>query len=157
MDRGEVPVVQQNHDPEENRGPEGAVSFAPRNDIPNKDSILRNLYLPKIESEGQLPEQITNQHHLIERKLKRIMTKFSEDKSEISTVFLKKTNMGIQARGQTHPVEQKKANRLGLYDMSGNVWEQCEACYDGSSYKNSPKDDPKGPNNGKFKVVRGGT
>jgi len=38
---------------------------------------------------------------------------------------------------RTHPVGQKEPNELGLYDMSGNVWEMVQDCLS-SSYKNSP-------------------
>ena len=41
--------------------------------------------------------------------------------------------------GRTHPVGQKKANRYGLYDMSGNVWEWCEDSWH-SDYKGAPID-----------------
>ena len=63
------------------------------------------------------------------------------------------------SEGVTHPVKQKKPNALGLYDMSGNVWEWVYDFYDGSYYDVSPKDNPKGPDT-KYKtyhILRGGS
>ena len=56
----------------------------------------------------------------------------------------------------THPVGEKKANELGIYDMSGNAWEWCEDNYDIYYYKKSPEKNPKGPVKGIGKVNRGG-
>lgn len=57
---------------------------------------------------------------------------------------------------KTHPVGEKKANELGLYDMSGNAWEWCNDNYEIYYYKNSPQKNPQGPATGIGKVNRGG-
>ncbi len=55
-----------------------------------------------------------------------------------------------------HPVGKKVPNDLGLYDMSGNVWEWVSDRYDHKYYQNSPINNPTGPSEGIFRVFRGG-
>ena len=55
------------------------------------------------------------------------------------------------------PVGIKKPNAIGLYDMSGNVWEWCSDWYHDDYFQIAESKNPQGPDYGTEKVVRGGS
>ena len=61
------------------------------------------------------------------------------------------------AEGDVHLIKQKKPNELGIYDMSGNVWEWCWDWHDEAAYEYHETNEPQGEKDGQYKVIRGGS
>ena len=77
----------------------------------------------------------------------------TSDAARLSEYAWYKDNSG----GKTHEVGSKKPNGMGLYDMSGNVWEWVQDRYGSAWYEESPRNNPLGPTSGSYRIQRGGS
>jgi formylglycine-generating enzyme len=68
--------------------------------------------------------------------------------------YLDNTRKPQEAQGRTQPVGRKQPNELGIFDMSGNVFEWCWDRY--GQYQPNDQEDPTGPETGYGRVLRGG-
>jgi formylglycine-generating enzyme required for sulfatase activity len=73
--------------------------------------------------------------------------------SDIGAYAYYKKNSG----GKPRSVGMKRPNGLGIYDMTGNVWEWLDDRYDKKFYSVSPRMNPPGPARGTYRVLRGGS
>ena len=72
-----------------------------------------------------------------------------------SSLWFEDVQYDDNSGSKTHAVGKLSPNELGLYDMSGNVWEWCSDRY--GAYSSNSLTNPDGPSSGPSRVSRGGS
>ncbi len=73
------------------------------------------------------------------------------------TLSKEQANFSRSGLKRTCKVGSYPPNRLGLYDMHGNVWQWCQDWRGEDYYSKSPAENPEGPAQGTARVLRGGS
>jgi len=66
-------------------------------------------------------------------------------------------NSGADGYTGAAPVKSFAPNGYGLYNTSGNVWEWCSDWFSATHHLNAPRENPRGPDAGECKVIKGGS
>jgi formylglycine-generating enzyme len=135
-------------------------------DYDNKDCndcpVVKVSYDDAIEFIRRLNEKYPTKHYRLPTETEWEYAarggKYSKNYLYAGSNKINEVSWNGKSKGSTHPVGQKSANELAIYDMSGNVAEWCTDWYDGEYYsKTIDEIDPKGPKTGTTRVVRGGS
>jgi uncharacterized protein (TIGR02996 family) len=105
----------------------------------------------KLGREYRLPTEVEWEYSCGGGALRHALTSFGKSFST------KQANFLDSEFERPCPVGSYPANPFGLFDMHGNVWEWCSDNYSLDYYKSSPRLDPRGPETGTERVVRGGS
>jgi formylglycine-generating enzyme len=128
-----------------------AYSYQSRTGVPGQKCVLSGLTL-RPEADGyRLPTEAEWEYACRIDSLTLFF--WGNDNLAASTYAWTREN----SDDTVHAVAAKKPNRLGLYDMAGNVWEWCNDWFDPRYYSSAPPLDPPGPQTGYERVIRGGS
>lgn len=128
------------------------VYFINNNVTPIRDSFITDgdLYIDYSKNGFRLPTESEWQFAASSRGKTNAGNPAGNDLLNVENFSWYKENSG----GHIHPVGTKKANQLGLYDMSGNIWEWCNDWY--GQYPMVSKKNYTGKETGNAKIGRGG-
>jgi formylglycine-generating enzyme required for sulfatase activity/predicted Ser/Thr protein kinase/Leucine-rich repeat (LRR) protein len=102
---------------------------------------------------GRLPTEAEWEFAARSRGQQDIYSTGNEINKDVANILI---NQNDTLWRSVYPVKSFTPNKIGLYEMSGNIFEWCFDWFDKEYYKVSPKDNPKGPKVAENKVIRGG-